>query len=237
MKTSTISRLVTILAAGIILATFVVKDIASQRFKSDSDSLDRTSSMHFTLSYNLFLQDYLASIKQSTDLTMLRLGSNKNTSFENTVQELRIRIQSAQDHAKVLNEYTTSVEHLTEQLPVQSENKYTAAVLVKKSNKVQDEVNALNASLSSIVNKKRPVSSATGEVLGELSVLSDESKGIMDGANSLRSAFVSDLKLQREKVLNNYDFTLQVSYVLYALGWVVGLIGQLLPKDTDASRG
>jgi len=233
LSSSTISRLIVILAAGIILATFVVKDIASERFKNARDSLDRTSTMHFTLSYNLFVQDYLASIKQSADLTLSMLESNGKTPSENSTQALRIRIQAAQDHVKVLNEYTRSVARLIDQLPQQSEKKYTAAVLVAKSNKLLDEVNSLDTRLSGLVNDNRSESSTSGEFIGRLNVISDETKPIMEAANDLSWSFVNDLALQKEKVQRNYEFTVQVSYVLFTLGWVIGLVGQILRKDTD----
>ena len=211
-----------------------MKDIAAEKFKNARDSLDRSSTQHLNLSYNLFVQDNLASVKQSADLTLSMLQCNGKTQFnEYSTKALIIRIAAASDHAKVLNEYTRSLSRLIEQLPQQNEKKITATMLVKKSNKLLDEVNSLVTRISSLAYDNRCEPSTSWELSGNIDTILDETKPIMEEANDLTWSFVNDLAFQKQKVQKDYEFTIELSHIFFALGWVIGLVSQILPKDND----
>ncbi len=57
---------------------------------------------------------------------------------------------------------------------------------------------------------------------------------IMNEAKTLTRSVVSDLSTKKKESERNYERTTILSYILFALGWLTGLTGQLLGLGDQA---
>ena len=222
---SLLSRVTVVLAAGIILATFVVKDIASERFRKTMESLESVSNMHLMQANYLRIQYLVVSVGKSADLTLAILENGGKEITNNSSQAINISLQTVRNYATVVNEYNKSVVQLVNELPEGNENRLIASVLIKKCDKLLSDID----SLSLVIHNEHETVNR-GDYAGMLDIFAMRLRTILESSDKLEWAVINDLALQKAIVEQKYDFNVRLSYILFTFGWVVGLIGQLLKK-------
>jgi hypothetical protein len=232
-KSSNLSKIVTFVGAGIVLATFVVKDVMNEKMKDVNDSLNTAQMFYFTQTYSIFGQDDHAYITQEIDLALNAILNAKDQ-FASSEQIISVRAQASDNHLGVLTEYLQNLSQLIDKIPQekgradqvrklnsQCEQNYAAIRLV------QGEIAGVFGALKK--NKKDP------KAIAQLSVFVDQTgaifnntKTITAGAKTLTGEVVADLGAKKQESERKFALTTTLSYVLFGLGWVTSLVGQLL---------
>jgi hypothetical protein len=103
-----LARILTLIGAGIVLATFVVKDVVSESLKDANDSLVSARSLYLGQTYNTFSQEQLAYIKQQVDVAVaaLRTDSDRLKANEDV---LSARAQADDDYLSAVIQYVLTV--------------------------------------------------------------------------------------------------------------------------------
>jgi hypothetical protein len=113
------SRILSYAGAGVVLATFVVKDVMAERLKNKTDSLSSAETFYLSQTYDVFIEDDLNYLKQEIDLTKAHLESTGNEDV-NTDSTVSIRTQSSIDHLMSVLQYATNLTELVGKLPAES---------------------------------------------------------------------------------------------------------------------
>jgi hypothetical protein len=232
-KSQKLPRIMTFVGAGIVLATFVVKDVMNEKLKDVNDSLGSAETFYLTQTYNIFIQDDLAYIKQEVDLTLSALQNSGKKQLEGSEQMLRTKAQAGNDHLNVVIEYVRNLASLIGKLPQESDKAGQANMLLVRCTQLSTELKSLQNRLPELLaainhNPKDPQAFAKlAEFVKETNPIPGETQSIMDQAKKLTESVVSDLAAKKKESERNYQRTTILSYVLFALGWITGLAGQL----------
>jgi flagellin-like hook-associated protein FlgL len=233
-KSPKLSRIMTFVGAGIVLATFVVKDIMREKLKDINDSLGSAEAFYLTQTYNIFIQDDIVYIKQEVDLALSALQINGKNQLEGSEQMLRTKAQAGNDHLNVVIEYVRTLAGLIEKLPQETSKSDEANRLLAQCTQLSTEMKSLQNRLPTLLsainqNPKDPQAFAElAEFVKETEPIPVKTQSIMDEAKKLTQSVVSDLARKKKESERNYERTNILSYILFAMGWITGLAGQLL---------
>jgi len=239
-KSQKLSRVTAIIGAGIVLATFVVKDVMKERLKDANDSLSGAESFYLTQTYNIFIQDDIVYIKQEVDLALSTLQSQEKDQLQRSEQLLRTKSQAGNDHLNVVIEYARNLASLIDKLPQETDKAKRANSLLAECTSLSAEVKSLLSRLPGLLsaindNLKDPQAFAgLKEFVNETEPIPVKTQRIMDEAKTLTKSVVADLATKKKASEQSYQRTTVLSYVLFALGWITGLAGQLLGRGGQA---
>jgi hypothetical protein len=228
------------IGAGIVLARFVVKDVMNEKLNDANDSLGSAETFYLTQTYNIFIQDDLAHIKQEVDLSLSALQSKGKDQLEGSEQVLRTKAQAGNDHLNVVIEYVRNLASLIGKLPQETDKAGQARMLLVTCTQLSAEMKSLQSRLPELLsaithNPKDPHAFAElTEFVQDTDPIPGKTQSIMDEAKKLTLSVVSDLAAKKTMSERNYNFTTILSYILFALGWITGLSGQLLGVDGQA---
>lgn len=229
-----LAKIMTLIGAGIVLATFVMKDIMNEKLKDINDSLGSAEAFYLTQTYSIFIQDDLVYIKQEVDLALAALQSNGNNQIEGPEQSLLTKDQAGNDHLNVVIEYVRNLASLIGKLPQEADKAEQASLLLVRCTQLSIERESMHNRLPELLsafnkNPKDPQAFAKlAEFAKEAEPIPGKIQSIMDDATKLTKSVVSDLAAKKKEGERNYERTSILSYVLFALGWIIGLVGQLL---------
>jgi hypothetical protein len=227
------ARLITFVGAGIVLATFVVKDMFSERLKEADDSLDGAQSLYLSQTYSSFMQDDLAYIKQQLDVTLATIQSGKD-STETHERILSAKAQASDDHLSVLTEYADNLLDRVAKIPQEAQRTQEARDLREQCSDLLQKVKNLRGQLPGLlaaVNNNPNDPKALGNLsdfVAETSPLPKAIDSVTVALGKLTKVIVTDLSERKAKIERQYEFTKSLSYVLFIAGWIVGLAGQVL---------
>jgi hypothetical protein len=234
IKSSKLSTIITLIGAGVVLATFVVKDVMNEKLKNVTDSLSSAQTFYFTQTYNIFGQDDLAYVKQQVDLTLNAVRNPGKDQLAANEQVIRVRAQASDDHLAVMTEYLQNLVQLVDKIPQEKDNADKVSMVRSECAQNVAELKALEGQMEGIfsaINKNPNDPAAIAKLkifVDQTGAISKNTSMITDAAKNLTSKVVSDLVAKKQRSEQDYSRTTTLSYVLFALGWVTSLVGQLL---------
>lgn len=239
-KSKKLSVVVSLVGAGIVLATFVVKDVMNERLKDINDSLSSAEGFYLSQTYNLFVQDDLSYIKQEVDETKVAISSNGQPAIDVNQQMIAVRAQASDDHVNVVIEYIRNLAQLIEKLPQEQDKSKQVGALLDQSSRDSAEIKALQAEITPLFailrqNPKDP--KAIGQLkdfVAKTAKIPNDTQSMIAKTTTLTGAVVSDLRAKKKVSERDYDVTTILSYILFGLGWLTGLAGQLLGTAAPA---
>lgn len=241
VKSSKLSTIITLIGAGIVLATFVVKDVMNEKLKDVNDSFSTAQTFYFTQTYNIFGQDDLAYVKQQVDLTLNAVRNSGKDQFAANEQVIRVKAQASDDHLAIMTEYLQNLAQLVDKIPQEKDNANQVDKLRLECAKNVAQLKALKAQMEGIfsaINKNPDDAQAITKLtvfVDQSGEISENTSTITDGAKNLTSKVISDLVGKKQQSERNYSRTSTLSYVLFGLGWVTSLVGQLLGIGSQSS--
>ena len=227
-----LSRILTLTGAGIVLATFVVKDVLSERLKDANDALVSARALYLSQTYNTFSQEELAYIKQEVDTVVAGLRSDYD-SLKASEGVLSARAQADDDYLSVVIEYLDNLRNLLGDSPAVASLASAAGKLYENSSELSAKVKTLKEQLPglfSAVNRDPSNKQSTADMsqwVNETTPLAGDIKSLTDQVGDLTRRILAERKSTQVKVEHQYASMRDLSYVLFFLGWVVGLLGQL----------
>jgi hypothetical protein len=233
-KSARLSKIVSFIGAGVVLATFVVKDVMKENLKDVNDSLGSAQNFYLSQTYNIFIQDDLSYIKQEVDLALSALQSSEKNQFERRESVLRASAQAGNDHLNVVIEYVRNLASLIDKLQNETDKRDQVRILLVRCAQLSIEIKSLQNRIPQIFslinhNSEDPQALARlTEFTKDTEPIPGKTQSIMEEATKLTQSVVSDLAARKEETERNYERTTNLSYVLFALGWIIGLAGQLL---------
>jgi hypothetical protein len=233
-KPAKLSVIITLIGAGIVLATFVVKDVMNERLKDINDSLGSAEAFYLTQTYNLFVQDDLSYVKQEVDETKVAIGSNNQPGIDTKRQIIAVRAQASDDHVNVVIEYIRNLAQLIAKLPQEQNKSEQVKALLEQSSQDSAQIKALQAEvdpLFSAIRQNPNDPKAIGQLedfVAKTGKISNDTNSMMAKTTALTGAVVLDLRERKMGSERNYEITTIFSYILFGLGWITSLAGQLL---------
>jgi hypothetical protein len=103
-RSSKVSTVITLVGAGIVLATFVIKDVMNEKLKEVNDTLNTAQTFYFTQTFSILGQDDHAYMTQELDLALNEILNGKDQSALNQ-GKITVRAQASDNHLGVLTEY------------------------------------------------------------------------------------------------------------------------------------
>jgi len=147
-----LSKIMIFIGAGIVLGTFVVKDVMNEKLKDANDSLGSAETFYLTQTYNIFIQDDLAYIKQEVDLSLSALQSKGKDQLEGSEQVLRTKAQAGNDHLNVVIEYVRNLASLIGKLPQETDKAGQARMLLVTCTQLSAEMKSLQSRLPELLS-------------------------------------------------------------------------------------
>lgn len=231
-----LARVIAVIGAGIVLATFVVKDVVSDQLKEANDSLDGAESLYLSQTYSSFTQDDLAYIKQQVDVALATIENGKE-SLETHEQILKATSQAGHDHLSVVTEYVTNLLNLTAKLPTEAAKAGQArdlqarcVALLQKEISLQSRLPGLFMAINENPKNQKALADLS-EFERETEPLPARLQSVTVEAGNLTKAVIADLSTAQTNIERRYEYTKNLSYVLFLLGWICGLAGQLLDGE------
>jgi hypothetical protein len=226
--------LVTFIGAGIILSTFVVKDVMKDKLKEVNDSLTTAENFYLTQTYNLFIQDDLVYIKQQVDLMLSALQGKEKGPIVGSEQALLAKAQASKDHVDVLIEYASNLVALTGKLHSEAEKDSQASDVFRQATQLSAEIDNLRGELPTIfaaINQNpndRPAIEKLKKFVQDTDPIPGKTKSLMDETKGLTASVVLELTAKKKDGEQRYKCATTLSYILFGVGWSTSLVGQLL---------
>lgn len=229
----------TFIGASIILATFVVKDIMSEKLREVNDSLGAAETFYLSQTYSIFIQDDLVYIKQEVDRALSVLQTRDRDHLEANEKLLSVSSKAGIDHLNVVIEYVRNLASLTDKLPQEADKTGQAKMLLVECAELSNEMQSLQNRIPGLFSaiklnpKDRHAFEELTEFIAETNPIPAKTQSIMDRAKKLTEYVVSDLASKKKESERHYKWTKIIANVLFALGWATGLAGQLLGLNSQ----
>ena len=239
-RAARLSKVVTLVGAGIVLATFVVKDVMSERLKNLNDSLNSAESFYTSQTYSIFVQDDLSYLKQEIDTVLSSLEGKGKGQTEQLEELDSIRAQASDDHLAVLTEYLQNLATLVSKIPHSKTTANQVEELYGQCTQNWSNLKELrneSPALFAAINKN-PGDPKAFQNLKDFETKSEkiapETSTITTSATTLTKSIVTDLRTKERNSERDYSIATVVFYVLFGLGWLTSLAGQLLGVKTES---
>jgi hypothetical protein len=226
-----LTRIITFVGAGVVLVSFIVNDVFKEKFNGLNDSLATAQNFYLTQTYNIFIQDDLTYIKQQVDRGLATAGKPSNAASENV---LTVSAQAGLDHANDVLEYVRNLATLVGALPQEQDKETQVKALLTESAQMSSRMSSFRNNLPTLFaainqNPKDPKNLADlAAFVDQTNPIPGEGITIMNQATSLTKAVVSDLTTRKQKAAQDLQRVTALSYVLFGLGWLTSLTGNLL---------
>ncbi len=138
------SRFLPFVGAAIVLVTFAVKDVMSERLKSRSDAMNSAQTFYFSQTYDVFIEDDLNYLKQEVDLTKSLLDT-KAGSDGRADATIAIGMQSSADHLLSVMQYVQNLSSLVAKVPDEASRLKQVSTLYKDCSLALAKVKAIQA--------------------------------------------------------------------------------------------
>lgn len=227
------NRWITVLGAAIVFAMFVVKDAYLEHLKEIVGSISQAQSLFVTMNSLKEVDQRLAKIEEA-------VGVGKETNSKTANKRKKAKTQEGIDTDDLLQPYFVSIrKELLEEGKVEIENlkRLSEAVPGNKDREGLEEVEhsldderwdsengtkpieIVPPQMEDMENSFNPMGTLKGEV-GQILNISFSLEAVHE--NLLREA-----ETERSRRERRVHQSTVVSYVLYPLGWIIGLLGKL----------
>jgi hypothetical protein len=237
-----LSRTISIVGAGIILATFVVKDVLSDHMKDLNDSLTLARSFYLTQLPINFMEGDVNVTKYDVGLVLITLGDKEKGPVRMAEDKMSASLETNRARAQIISEYMVTLTTLITKLPNDASDKKSAIGLYVQCKQVMNEVQALQNSQDAVFAAflKTPITPKAAQQYkyfsSEIVTIPPRIDQISHGASVLTQTVVANLEsIVRRSEKRNEIYTM-LSYVLFAIGWVTSLAGQLLGVSSEGAQ-
>jgi hypothetical protein len=222
------SRLLIFVGALIVFVTFLVKEGLRERLKDLVDSIDTAQSVFVAERENQQMSQRLAEIYRISVVSydnMHNPAPQPGEAYPITIATIMSHYQGAYDAEQRLESELNAVDRLLEKMPTDQNRE-------KKLNDVQTQFKAVQKNDEGFRNTPSPHS--TSELKENLNSAVSLEHQAWDTETAIQNLSLSILKDSGEvKKRDETYFKIATwgSYLLYCLGWGLGLIGKLFGFD------
>jgi len=222
------SRLLIFVGALIVFVTFLVKEGLRERLKDLVDSIDTAQSVFVAERENQQMSQRLAEIYRISVVSydnMHNPAPQPGEAYPITIATIMSHYQGAYDAEQRLESELNAVDRLLEKLPTDQNRD-------KKLNDLQTQFKAVQKTDEDFRNTPSPRS--TSELKENLNSAVSLEHQAWDTETAIQNLSLSILKDSAEvKKRDETYFKIATwgSYLLYCLGWGLGLIGKLFGLD------
>jgi hypothetical protein len=211
------SRLFALLGGLIVFVTFITNEVLRDNLK-DKVSAVQTARTVGTIENNLLMVgNDVESIER--DLSSIAIVVKTDNSAEAKMHEddpISVRISALYGKYELADAMITTLEQISDQVQLPKER-----------------VDEIKANRKQFDEARKRLDLHDGQTVGKESSVSEirdaeiENLGPLVQARSLLSATLYDAEEERKVQEKRYTFFKHLSYLLYALGWTIGLAGRL----------
>jgi hypothetical protein len=236
------SRILSIIGFGVAFASFVVKDVMSERLRSASDSLAGAQSFYLTQTSSEFIEDELNYIKEEVDLTKVAVEQGASEQRRGQETTITVKATATKDHIDTATEYTQVLYRLSEKVGEQDKME-AARKLVSDAEAAGAQMKSLNEALPAIFAAIDANPNDTKAAIRlqafftQVSQLQSKAEDTIKSAGILTKAIYSGLGEKLKRTESKSAVVTIMVYVAFALGWLISLLGQLFgPGDATPTH-
>jgi hypothetical protein len=230
------SKAISIIGAGVVLVTFIVQDVMREDLKDLNDRLGGAESFYFGQTSQIFIEGDLNYLVQQTDL-MQAASDIKLTDTQRLEKQMTVRAESSRGLLQVAKEFADDLALVVGKVPSEearmTEVKKLSADCDKGIAQVEEFRKEFGTAMAAYdAAPKDPGSlKRVTEVVAQTQVIHDQTGAIMNSVKVLARAVVVDLHDKMRSGEKDYSRATVAFYILFALGWVTSLLGQLLGRE------
>ena len=150
-KSSMASRIISIVGAGIVLATFVVKDVLDERMKDLNDSLSTARSFYLTQLPLNFIEGDVNQTNYKVSLLLLAVDDKDKHQSQLAEDKISAALETNRHRAEIASEYLVSLVSLISHLPTAKDYKATAVSLYAQCVQVENDIGSLQARKTTVL--------------------------------------------------------------------------------------
>jgi hypothetical protein len=226
------SKMVAFLGATIVFSTFIVKEGWRENLKSLGDTIDTAQNIFTLRSDGVATTSQLNGLVSEVEAIRAKISGNE---FGLTLPGVNRTMLVYSGELRQLRTSVDNLSSLMERLPNPGQHKED---LKRNLDQLQGEQVAFRhvgeLAARAIANESADGTPSAGDARVISSAIFQLSTGISDlyrQVDNLTSATLSDAQAARTRQEKLYGIATWVSYCLYALGWVFGLVGKLYGVD------
>lgn len=210
-------RLMTFTGALIVFVTFVVKDGLREQLKDLVSSIDSAENVFAIRNDTATTATWLQRLQEQVDWIAEKIKL-KGTSYSgDMVERMHSSFEITNEMHESLAVSLDNISQLLEKVPGQQQNE-------KKHKEIEDRLRDLREQREALLTifTREPMS-----ILWKIAPLLNETEKASDDTRQLAKDVLAEAakeRKQREKIVNVTTWT---SYVLYILGWGLGLAGRV----------
>jgi hypothetical protein len=214
-------RLVTFIGALIVFVTFVIKDGLREQLKDLVSSIDSAESVFAIRNDTATTAMWLQRLQEQVDWIAEKIKL-KGTSYSgDMVERMHSSLEIINEVHESLDVSLGNISQLLEKVPGQQQNE-------KKHKEIEDRLRDLREQREALlmIFTREPMS-----ILWKIAPLLSETQKASDDTRQFAKDVLAEAtkeRKQRERVVNATTWT---SYVLYTLGWGLGLAGRVYGVD------
>jgi hypothetical protein len=254
-RSTIVSRSLTFTGAAIVFVTFVVKDIMRENLKDLKDEVSTAEIFYLDQSTINSTQSQISGLQSSVGLLLVRDVYRSNPSKDETeneeffmqieeqLQESRVKSASNQENLYLNEQYFKNLSRLIDKLPHREDQKKQADLLLAANSALTGEAIDIKGNLDSLLKQiqamrarykdddppHREVSGLTKrakEFSGKSATFKERSESLAKDATVLTGVVLKDVQNVENESEKRYALYTKWSYVLYIVGWILGLFGR-----------
>lgn len=228
-------KLLPIIGAGIVLATFVVKEALREDLKDFVDAIDSAAGVFVIRGDFNSTAFQLRVIEQKIDRVEQVTTSTTKDPFTLLVvnqqmmifRELHEGAESSLDNAFRLSQKFPNGRKIT----YQSEISKLRADLEEARKAFREEGVVVARASSRIGPDLVPIGEDRISIANATTGLFNQTNSLLTSVQALSTKILREADEIEERKQKRYDFLTKGSYLLFGIGWLLGLIGKLLGVD------
>ena len=236
-----LTRALSIIGAGIVLATFVVKDAVRENLKDFVDDLDNASAV-FAIRRDFNTAAFqLRVIEQKIDRVEQLTGNATKDPFTLlAVNQQAMIVREWLDAAEITID---NVSRLSERLSSDRTEYYGRALATTRSHLSEARTAFRTAGVVAAKAAARLNADGTPSSLDRIDILnantdvSNKTNEVVASAENLSKTIREEAESLKSRKEHRYTWLTLASYILFGIGWTLALIGRLVGDDSIAGIG
>jgi len=245
------SRVLVVFGASIVLVTFFVKDAWREQLKDVADALDTAQNQYVIRKDSLSLRLQLDALEVKVDEINARLPGSSGNVYKAEIFDQRLVLNhQLQSEIGLVQD---SIEHLLEKSPSKSDSdklgllkdrlvsaraalKQVSFLLPRATGQADPDVDAgppgfLHQGLGQTQSAAPVTALALIQAFAVYYPLRLVVFDLSKDTDALAAEVVNQVLEKKRKSENRYRCATVASYILYPIGWLVGLVGTLLGAE------
>jgi hypothetical protein len=220
-------RVMTFVGALIVFVTFVVKDGVRERLKDLAASINSAESVFAIRNDTATTAMWLQRIQEQVDWVSEKVTLKGTKYSGDMVERLHSSLEITNEVHESLAVSLDNISQLLEKVPGQRQNE-------KKHKEIEDRLRDLREQREALlmVFTREPMS-----ILWKIAPLLNETQMASDGARQLAKDVLTEAAKERKQRETLLGVCTWMSYILYTLGWGLGLAGRVYGVGDVATEG